>query len=218
MRKLAFGMTAALALGTIAAARFGGWAVVKVQNAPDYLVVGKAATFDFAVRQHGVEELRGLDAKISARSGLRTVNGKVSESAGRYRGTLTVPSAGEWKVTIESGFGNAKGRLLPKRAINAGEPAPVITETERGRQLFASAGCVTCHVHRAVGIDPILKNSAPELSDKRFAADYLARFLADPSIKPQAPGMGQMPNLRLREPEIAALVAFINAERTVSSR
>ena len=212
---------AALALTTIAAASWGGWAVVTVENAPDHFVVGKPATFDFVVRQHGVEALRELRPSVEARSGSRRVEGRAWETptAGVYRASITIPETGDWAVTIGSGFGGSKGRLLPTAAIAAGAKAPVRTEAERGRQLFASAGCVTCHVHASVKLEPLIKEGAPDLTDKRFAADYLAKFLADPSIKPRSPNMRmEMPNLKLREQDIASLVAFINAEQRVTGR
>src|SRR5688572_27779790 len=153
MRKGTFGAVAViLAVGTMAAARFGGWAVVTVKDAPDYFVVDKPATFDFVVRQHGVTPLDGLTPSISARKGVRWVNGKVvpTPAAGTYRATLAVPSTGDWAITIESGFGPSKGRLLAKRAIADKEAPRVITNVEKGRQIFASAGCVTCDVDGAV--------------------------------------------------------------------
>lgn len=217
MKKLA---VAALALTTIAATSWGGWAVVSVENAPDHFVVGKATTFDFVVRQHGVSLLSDLKPAVEARSGSKRVEGRAWETpkSGVYRASITIPETGDWAVTIESGFGSSKGRLLPKPAITATAEAPKRTEAERGRQLFASAGCVTCHTHAAVNLEPLLKGGAPELTNKRFAADYLAKFLADPSIKPQSPGVGFMPNLQLRQNDIASLVAFINSERNVTSR
>ena len=217
MKKLAVGV---LALTTMAASSWGGWAVVSVENAPDHFVVGKPTTFDFVVRQHGVEPLKDLRPAIEARSGSRRVEGRAWETpkAGVYRASVTIPETGSWSVTIESGFGPSKGRLLAKPAIDAAAKAPALDTEERGRQLFASAGCVTCHTHVAVKMEPLLKNAAPDLSNKRFAADYLAKFLADPSIKPKSPDMMQMPNMRLRENDIASLVAFINSERKITSR
>ncbi len=219
MKKLALGLL--VLTSTVAAVRFGGWAVVTVKDAPDYFVVDKPATFDFVVRQHGVTPLDGLTPTISARKGIRWVNGKVvpTPAAGTYRATLAVPSTGDWAITIESGFGPSKGRLLAKRAVADKEAPPAITPVERGRQTFASAGCVTCHVHGGIDIKPQWELMGPELTGKRFAPDYLASFLADPSIKPKTPGMMmQMPNLGLRQSEIASLIAFINDERKVAMR
>ena len=218
MRRLLV-VTVALA-STIAAMKFGGWAVVTVKDAPDYFVVDKPTTFDFVVRQHGMVPMDGLTPNISARKGIRWVNGTVvpTPAAGTYRATIAIPSTGDWAVTIESGFGPSKGRMLAKRAINAGENAPTIAPVEKGRHLFASSGCVTCHVHSGVDMKPLWDFKAPDLTDKRFAEDYLAKFLADPSIKPQSPNMMQMPNLHLRQSEIASLIAFINDERKVAAK
>jgi len=220
MRRVLVGAAILLAASTVAAVRFGGWAVVSVKDAPEYLVIDRPSTFDFVVRQHGVTPLEGLTPAISARKGMRSVNGRVvpTPAAGVYRATITVPSSGDWSVTIESGFGASKGRLLPIRAIAAGEQAPTTTPAQRGRQLFASAGCVTCHVHGGVGIRPLWEMNAPDLTGRRFAADYLTRFLADPSIKPKSPNMMQMPNPQLRPADIASLVAFINDERKVAAK
>jgi hypothetical protein len=60
----------------------------------------------------------------------------------------------------------------------------------------------------------------PDLTGKRFATEYLRRFLADPSITPVPEEICskdrsycgspyEMPNLNLKDAEIEALVAFI---------
>jgi hypothetical protein len=58
----------------------------------------------------------------------------------------------------------------------------------------------------------------PELTERPLAPDYLARFLADPSISPSNRGRGEgaMPNLNLDQDEIAALTAFLSGERRAS--
>lgn len=221
MRKLSFGVVGLLlAASTIAAIRLGGWAVVSVKDAPDHFVVDKPVTFDFIVRQHGVTPLDGLTPSISARKGVRWVNGTVvpTPGAGVYRATIAVPSTGAWSVTIESGFGPSKGRLGAIRAIGASEKPPTWSPADKGRMLFASAGCVTCHVHGAIDMKPQWEMRAPDLTERRFAADYLAKFLADPSIKPKSPNIPQMPNPQLRQSDIGALVAFINDERKVAAK
>jgi hypothetical protein len=83
--------------------------------------------------------------------------------------------------------------------------------------MFAALGCVTCHVHSAVPIAGELRDFGPDLTDRRFEAAYLARFLTDPSIKPSTNGK-RMPNLALREKDIGPLIAFINAERVADRR
>ena len=222
MKKLALGLVGAgLALATVAATRLGGWAVVTVDDAPEFFVVGKPLVLNFKVRQHGHNELEGLKPEISARLGSSVVNGRAWETpkAGTYRASLTVPQTGNWQITIESGFGNSKGTLLPLRAVDSTQKIAALSSAERGRQLFAAKACVTCHVHRSVDIAVMIKDFGPDLSDKRFPAEYLERFLADPSIKPPTPPRNaQMPNPQLRQPEIASLIAFINSDRRLSSR
>jgi hypothetical protein len=72
-------------------------------------------------------------------------------------------------------------------------------------------------VHRDVEVKGQLSTFGSDLTDRRFPADYLARFLKDPSIRPTVDGK-RMPNLAMREKEILPLVAFINAERRTTSR
>lgn len=210
---------AALALSTIAAARLGGWAVVTVENPPDYLVAGRPTELTFSVRQHGNNLLPDLRPTIEARSGMRSVTGNAvsTSQTGVYRGSVTVPEAGTWQITIHSGFGRSKGTMLPLQAIEPTSPVPIVAEAERGRLLFAAKGCVTCHVHGGVDVVGELRNAAPDLTDRRFPAEYLAKFLANPAIKPPMADL-RMPNLGLKQPEIAALVAFINSDRKLSSR
>ena len=84
--------------------------------------------------------------------------------------------------------------------------------------MFAARGCVTCHVHGDVRIAGELSEFGPDLTTRRFAADYLAKFLADPSIKPADDTGKQMPNPMLSTADIGPIVAFINSERRLSSR
>jgi len=209
----------ALGLGGIAAARFGGWAVVSVESMPDYLVAGQPATITFAVRQHGDELLRDIRPSVVLTQGRRDVTVKALPAReGRFNAHVTAPAAGEWRVTIESGFGRSKGYLLPLPAIAPGAAAPVApTDAERGRMLFAARGCVTCHVHRDVDLRGELSDFGPDLTTRRFAPQYLAQFLADPLIKPPSEGK-TMPKPHLGRADIPLLVAFINADRKTAAK
>jgi cytochrome c2 len=183
----------------------GGWAVITVDAVPDVVEAGKAVTMTYTVRQHGVTLLDRLNGQIDASSGRLTARGTVSETsqAGRYTATLTLPSDGDWSVTIRSGFGNSNLKLLPLTAVTHGSGLTrPVSHTERGRRLFVSKGCVTCHAQMDVG---------PNLDGKRFDATYLAGFLANPRA-PQ-PGKAAMPNLGLEQTEIASLVAYLNSDR-----
>lgn len=224
MRKLAAGALGALVvLATVAAVRGGGWAVVSVEKIPDHWIVGKPLQLSFQVRQHGVQHMEGLHPVVTARSGSRTINGVTWEfredGVTGYRSRLNFPQSGDWQVTINSGFGKSKAVLIPWRVVDANTAEPAaFSEAERGRRLFAAKGCVSCHVHKSVDLEGELQSFGPELTPRRFAADYLAKFLADPSIKPPTNGSQQMPNPRLKEKDIAPLVAFINSERRITSR
>jgi len=224
MKRLALGtLGTVLVLSAIGAGRLGGWAVVTVEKIPDHWVVGKPLQLSFKVRQHGIRHLENLTPSIQARSGFRQVKGVTWEfredGVTGYRARITFPKPGDWEITINSGFGSSRAVLVPWSVVDSrAVTLPALPEPERGRRLFASKGCVTCHVHRAVDIAGEVRNSGPDLTDRRFPADYLAKFLADPSIKPPTNGMMRMPNLSLKEKDIAPLVAFINSERKLTSR
>jgi hypothetical protein len=221
MKKLPLALLGSTLMLTTVAARVGGWAIVTVENPPEYLVAGKPTDIDFTVRQHGVTLRSDLKPTVEATSGWRRVSGSAWSLAreGGYRATITVPQPGEWRITINSGWGASKGTLLPLRAIESTERRPAaLAESARGRLLFAAKGCVTCHVHGGVDIVGQLANFGPNLSERRFSPQYLAQFLADPSIKPPAVVNGpRMPNLALKQGDIASLIAFINDERRLTS-
>jgi len=64
-------------------------------------------------------------------------------------------------------------------------------------------------------------NVGPVLTGRRYVAEVLATFLADPERSPLARNTVseiRMPNLGLKQRDIASLVAFINANGTAASR
>ncbi|MGQ0639328.1 MAG: c-type cytochrome [Gemmatimonadaceae bacterium] len=198
----------------------GGWAVVSVQDLPEYAVAGQPLTLTYGVRQHGEEPLYDLKGTVSARSrsgAMVSVAAKPTVQRSSYAATLTLPNAGDWTITIEPGFGKTKGKLLPLRAVAAGSQTfPSYSPAERGQRLFVAKGCVTCHTH-GDSKSEIGSPAVPDLTDRTFAPSYLADYLANPKIKPPANQQGwQMPNMQLKQPEIAALVAFINSDRRVA--
>ncbi len=192
-------------------AHAGGWAVITVDDLPDYAVVGKPLTLSFMVRQHGVSPIDGLSARVDAKTGGATTAARARPGtrSGHYTATLTPARAGSTTLTIRSGFGKSDLTLLPMTVVTAGtEPTLAVSEVDRGKRLYVAKGCVTCHVGAEIG---------PNLEGRRFDATYLAGFLAKPRrISPSAPM--EMPNLGLRQPEIASLVAFLNSDRQVSNR
>ena len=208
-KSLPFTLSALLLLPALA---LGGWAVVTVEDLPDYVVAGKPLTLTFTVRQHGRTPLSGLSPRVEATSaGVEAKAEAVARGpVGQYQATLTLPQPGSWVITVHSGFGASKATLLPLPAVAPGSQPALLSEPERGARLFAAKGCVTCHVQIAVG---------PDLKDKRFDPEFLRRFLADPSLLPAAPGQSfGMPNLNLKPAEIASLVAYLNTERHAQAR
>lgn len=210
-------------------ASMGGWAVVKVSKIPDAWIAGKPLQLSWQTLQHGTTPLRGLRPKLEARSGSRRVTGmtwEFNEDGQRgYRGRITFPRSGNWQVTVHSGFAASRAVLIPWRVLDSITPVrgtveehlqrngvASLPESERGRRMFASMGCVNCHVHRSVGITGEVPAFGPDLTDRQFQAEYLRRFLADPSIKPATSGR-RMPDMGLREKDIAPLVAFLTAQR-----
>jgi mono/diheme cytochrome c family protein len=221
MTRTPFRLTlAGLALLPAIAHYAGGWAVITVDDVPDYVVAKEPVRLSYTVRQHGVTLLDGLTTgQVTARSGdleVRAAPTSLGEK-GRYAATLTLPRTGDWTITIQSGFMNSRTTLLPLTAVaTRTAPLPRLAEAERGRRLFVAKGCVTCHVRGELGGE---MNVGPALTGRRYPADYLAKFLADPPIaSPRQAGSLGMPNLQLKQPEIAALVAFINTEGRVSRR
>jgi hypothetical protein len=190
----------------------GGWAVVTLDDLPESVEVGKAVSLTYMVRQHGVEPHDGLRGIVEATSGRLTARGVVTpgDRKGQYTARITLPTAGDWSIRIESGFPKADVTLLPIPALTAGEtmtrPA---SDADRGGRLFVAKGCVTCHVQIPVG---------PKLEGKRFDPTYLAGFLANPPATPRVPATGPMPNLGLDQREIASLVAYLNNNREMGAR
>jgi hypothetical protein len=212
----------ALASATMVAvtAYAGGWATVTVKRMPEYLVAGKPAELRLLVRQHGVSPLDGLTVAVRATApgGIeaRAIAKSVAGATGEYTALLTVPTAGDWTIRIDTDW-PATPALLPVKAIPDGSSPPVaLSRVDRGKRLFVSKACLTCHVNQDVSAKNLL-SAGPELTGRTFQPDYLRKFLADPAGtlgKASPPQVGEMPNQQLTVDEIDALVAFINRERT----
>ena len=201
------------------AALAGGWAVTTVEDLPDHVVAGRPVNLEFTVRQHGVSPMTGLEPQVEVRGRGTPMRAMAAPAgaAGRYRATLTLPEPGDWTLTIHSGFGKSRISLLPIAAVAPGATPPALSDAERGQRLFVAQGCVTCHVQRAVAGSGTYA-VGPDLTERPLAPDYLARYLADPSISPsnRSRGDGAMPDLDLDAAEIGALVAFLGGERRAS--
>jgi hypothetical protein len=198
----------------------GGWAIVTVKDVPEYAVAGVPVTLKFTVRQHGVTLLDGLKTSVRATASGHpdaTAAASPTGNSGEYAATLMFPAAGAWTIRIDSGFNAIETTLLPLNISDAGGPPPGrLSAAARGEQLFVAKGCIGCHRNQEIAA-PNLVSVGPDLTSKRFPSDHLKAFLADPSKtlgRSARLDYGQMPNLNLEEQEIAALVQFINRDRT----
>ncbi len=195
---------------------YGGWAAITVEDLPDYGVVRQPLNLTFTVRQHGVTKLSKLEPRVEARARGATAAAvaEPGKEAGQYTARLVLPQAGEWTITIHSGFGPSRMTLVPLPVIEpTAQPPAALSAADRGRRLFVAKGCVACHLHRDVSGSGVVA-VGPELTGQRLAPEYLQRFLADPSIV----GSGnRMPNLNLKQSEIAALIAFLNPDGQVGA-
>ena len=207
IRSSRFALPVLLAVPLIAA--YGGWAAITVEDLPDYGVARQPLTLTFTVRQHGVTKLSDLEPRVEASgAGTNAAAAAVAgKDEGQYVARLVLPQPGEWSITIHSGFGNSRVTLEPMQVIEPAAQAPTaLAAADRGRRLFVAKGCLTCHVHGDVSGSGVVA-VGPELTGRRLAPEYLRRFLADPSMIGSA---NRMPNLNLKQPEIAALIAFLN--------
>ncbi len=98
-----------LALPTLAGG--GGWATVGFEPLPDGTSVGGTWTPTITVKQHGITPLSGLQPVVvieSDATGASTefVASETAE-AGVYEADVVFPSAGDWRVTVSSGFGDS---------------------------------------------------------------------------------------------------------------
>ena len=191
---------------------FGGWAVVTVENPPERLTVGAAYTLEYSVRQHGKELLSGLNGSIEARAGGQVVRADARPlSAGKYSAVLTVPSAGSWTITVNSGFGKSMTVMKPIAAAAAGAPVVAMSEPERGEHLFNAKGCATCHVE--------MKVIPVDVRSNKYDEKFVKQLLTDPSAMPKRHKAGvEMPNLSLKPGEIAALAAYLAGPNSTGTR
>ena len=121
---------------------------------------------------------------------------------GEYTATLNLPEPGDWSIRIDGGF-NAEDKartynsvtLLPLKVVRNDQEAPLVSKNARGEQLFFAKGCVGCHN----------TEGKLDLTQRQVSSDYLAKFLADPNSVRKV----DMPNLSLKEDEIASLSAYL---------
>lgn len=215
MTRIRVALVLAAVMWTASTMLAGGWAVITLEQLPDRIQTGQKLPLTFTVRQHGMNPLGGLSPRVEASAGAARVSAAAAAGpqTGQYIANLTLPSAGEWSITIYSGFGNSRLTLLPLTAVNSDglSRAAAPSQAELGRRLFVAKGCVTCHGN-ALNTPNDSLNVGPVLIAKKYRDEFLARVLENPSatLPPSRLPVGAMPNLNLHPKEIAALVAFIN--------
>jgi mono/diheme cytochrome c family protein len=167
-----------------------------------------------------------LEPVVGAKLGTTGISLKAKQTdaadSGRYVATLNLPRAGEWAITVQSGFGVPSTTSVALRAVGAGASPRALSDVDRGRRLFIAKGCFSCHVNTEVTSAPSM-SVGPVLTGRRYPAVSLAKFLANPDSNPitqaRPTGWVKMPKLGLTDREIASLVAMINnGGRDVSAR
>jgi hypothetical protein len=191
------------------------WAVISVQDLPDFAVPGRSFALVFSVTQHGVKLLGDLSPTVAFTSGddRRGVPGVATGEEEMSRATVDFPRPGDRTVIIHPGFGSSRVTLAPVTAIQIPRAPPSLLEEERGCRLFVAKGCVTRHAHVEV-VAVKSWNMRPELTGWRDSEVQLRQRLTDPkSVIP----MAKMPNLHFRMAEIAPITTFVNLERQATN-
>ena len=127
-------LVCALALPALASG--GGWASVGFEPLPDGTDAGGTWKPTIFVKQHGVTPLEGLQPVVMIEKTGSGESAKVLATAGsepgEYQADVVFPSAGDWRITILSGFGDSKvtyGPVAigePGAGGGASEPLPVL--------------------------------------------------------------------------------------------
>ena len=197
-----------------ATAYAGGWVIVTIRDLPEDVIAGNPVRIAFMARAHGVSPLGTLKPEITARCGNETVKASAiaTKITGEYAATLRLPHAGKWTIELDTIFYNHSILTeLNVRPVGSATPR-ALAPAEVGERLFAAKGCVGCHIKDGFSVDNRF-DVGPNLTDKRFPESYLKSFLANPQAvlgRKTDVERGEMPNLELKQSEIAALAAFIN--------
>jgi len=191
----------------------GGWAVVTIQELPEYFVAGRPYTIEFNVRQHGHNLLNDLEPTLIVRSGSNEQRiAAKAKAAGTYAATFTAPAGGPLTLTIKSGFGASNLELYPAPVVAAGARAPTISAVDRGRALFIAKGCNACHTNSDLVDRPDNQQIkvGPELGARGLARDYVMQKVKNPKSE-------IMPDLGLNDAEISAIASFLTAGGTAAT-
>ena len=102
-------VVAALAAAPLASS--GGWATVGFEPLPDGMSAGGTWTPTITVKQHGMTPLPGLAPVVEIYNEAGAVtrfDATETSEVGVYEADVVFPTAGDWRLTIHSGFGDSQ--------------------------------------------------------------------------------------------------------------
>ena len=112
MRTLFALCVAVAALAVTGAAGAGGWATVGFEPLPDGTSAGGTWHPTITIKQHGVTPLAGLTPIVTieeaASGGTQTFTAVETPKTGIYEADVVFPSEGDWRIAIDSGFGDSR--------------------------------------------------------------------------------------------------------------
>jgi hypothetical protein len=134
MRHLILLSAIAIALASTGTAAAGGWATVGFAPLPDGTSAGGTWTPEITVLQHGVTPLGGLSPTVTieedSSGDSRTFTATETSKTGVYEADVVFPTAGSWRVTVDSTFGDSRVTYGPVTIgpvpVGTGEPFPVL--------------------------------------------------------------------------------------------
>lgn len=115
--------TALAALVAVPVASSGGWAAVGFEPLPDGMSAGGTWQPTIFVKQHGVTPLAGLTPVVRISGDMGATETFIATDTGEpgvYEADVVFPTAGDWRVTIDSGFGDSSVTYGP---VSIGAPA-----------------------------------------------------------------------------------------------
>lgn len=98
-----------ITLAASATAGAGGWATVGFAPLPDGTAAGETWTPMITVLQHGRTPLAGLSpvVTITGDGEVKTFTATETSEAGVYEASVVFPESGDWRIVVDSGFGDS---------------------------------------------------------------------------------------------------------------
>ncbi|MDQ3672642.1 MAG: hypothetical protein M3364_09460 [Actinomycetota bacterium] len=116
-----------VALAASATASGGGWASVGFAPLPDGTAAGETWTPKITVLQHGRTPLGGLSpvVTITGNDSMETFTATETSEVGVYEASVVFPESADWRIVVDSGFGESNVTYGPVRIGSAptGDPS-----------------------------------------------------------------------------------------------